>query len=87
MSDFKTYRVRARLSRTLHKRVTTVDGSRITRTTVADGSESGEIGIEIDVDALFHFLGHRALSNRLRKAKALGGIIKAQAYDVRRDPS
>lgn len=86
MSDFKIYRVKARLSRKLHKLVTNRDGLRITRTAVADGSESGEIGIEIDVDALFHFLGHRALANRLRKAKALGGIIKAQAYDVRRDP-
>lgn len=64
------------------KRIPTADGRGWT--TISDGKEIGTIGVEIDVGEIIRQLGEKAMRNKSRRARGLGGLITVKAYDVRK---
>lgn len=64
------------------KRVPTADGRGWT--TIPDGRESATIGVEIDVGEIIRQLGTKAINNKSRRARGLGGLVTVKAYDLRK---
>ena len=62
------------------KRAPTADGRGFT--SVPDGMRSAVIMIEINVTQLVRHLGYKAMFNKTRKSRGLGGIIKVSAEQI-----
>jgi hypothetical protein len=52
---------------------------------VPNGTLTGDIAINVDLDGIFYRLGERALRNKTHRAKTLGGLIVVVASNLKRE--
>ena len=53
---------------------------------VPNGTLTGDVHLEIDLEAIAKQLGATAIKNKGRRSIGLGGLVVVRAYNVRHDP-
>lgn len=80
-----TARLTVPKARSVRKTVVTPTGERVTILSVPDGTLSGDITVQIDVEEIVRTIGAQALRNKSRRAVGLGGLIVALASNLKRE--
>lgn len=76
-----TYTLKA-LYQTRTRKVETDDGRGMR--TIPDGSETADIELTIDLDAIARRLGSKAMRNKTNRASMMWGLVKVKASNRRR---